>query len=276
MDHTEKKRPSLHLQDLERQPPSEKDLKNAALSPSTPSGVAASLLEDSLFPPRKPKTTMTDDDIINSSDGSDNGSVEGQSKQDPLATQVWRLYTKAKDTLPNASRMENLTWRMMAMTLHKNKSKSSSPSTPAVEKTDNSNNDNDNNEDSKMFVDSDEKNTPGAETTATSPPAPDDTTELLSSSAPPYTIDFFSGGPPFQKSVGSPGATTPRQNRQPSNPLNKSVFVYGSARATTSSSSCAATPSSPSIASPHVAEQSVSFSCYLLFYIQPPFFSIII
>ncbi|KAI7859113.1 hypothetical protein BDC45DRAFT_255927 [Circinella umbellata] len=264
MDRTEKKRPSLHLQNIERPPPSEKDLKNAALSPSTPSGVAASLLEDSLFPPRKPKGTMTEDDITNSSDISDDGSGEGQSKQDPLATQVWRLYTKAKDTLPNASRMENLTWRMMAMTLHKNKSKSSTPSTPSAEKADNNsiddNDNSDNYEDSKMFVDSDVKNTPGAETTATSPPAPDDTTELLSSSAPPYTIDFFSGGPPFQKSVGSLGATTPRQNRQPSNPLNKSVFVYGSARATTSSSSCAATPSSPSIASPHVVEQSVAES----------------
>ncbi|KAG0241906.1 hypothetical protein BGX31_000763 [Mortierella sp. GBA43] len=40
------------------------------------------------------------------------------SKSDPLAAQVWRLYSLAKDTLPNAQRLENLTWRMMAMTLH--------------------------------------------------------------------------------------------------------------------------------------------------------------
>ncbi|KAI9266633.1 hypothetical protein BDA99DRAFT_27755 [Phascolomyces articulosus] len=279
MDRTEKKRPSLHLQDLERHTPSEKDLKNAALSPSTPSGVAASLLEDSLFPPRKPKTssTMTDDDITHTNhhtqqqkDGSDEENVDGQSKQDPLATQVWRLYTKAKDTLPNASRMENLTWRMMAMTLNKNKSKSSTPSTPATEKTEE---EDDLDEENKMFIDN-ENNTlggtrgKGAET-ATSPPAPDDTTELLSSSAPPYTIDFFSGGPPFQKSIGSPGATTPRQNRQSSNPRNKSVFVYGSARATTSTSSCAATPSSPSTASPHVTEYNVRF---ILFYFVYLFF----
>ena len=29
------------------------------------------------------------------------------------------MYTKAKDSLPNAQRLENLTWRMMAMTLKK-------------------------------------------------------------------------------------------------------------------------------------------------------------
>ncbi|KAI8997403.1 hypothetical protein BDB01DRAFT_830990 [Pilobolus umbonatus] len=39
---------------------------------------------------------------------------------DPLSTQVWRMYAQAKDSLPNGSRLENITWRMMAMTL-KNK-----------------------------------------------------------------------------------------------------------------------------------------------------------
>ncbi|CAO3661101.1 unnamed protein product [Rhizopus stolonifer] len=63
----------------------------------------ASILSDNLFPPRKPKLEESD------------------SEEDPLATQVWRLYTKAKDTLPNGSRLENLTWRMMAMTLKKKK-----------------------------------------------------------------------------------------------------------------------------------------------------------
>lgn len=42
-----------------------------------------------------------------------------EKKKDPLSSQVWRMYTKAKDTLPNGSRLENLTWRMMAMTLKK-------------------------------------------------------------------------------------------------------------------------------------------------------------
>ena len=38
-------------------------------------------------------------------------------KQDPLATQIWKLYSKTKTQLPNQERMENLTWRMMAMKL---------------------------------------------------------------------------------------------------------------------------------------------------------------
>lgn len=46
-------------------------------------------------------------------------SPEDMQKKDPLATQVWRLYSKQKNVLPNAERMENLTWRMMSMTLRK-------------------------------------------------------------------------------------------------------------------------------------------------------------
>lgn len=88
----------------------------------------ASFLSDSIFPPRN----------------------EQESKPDPLATQVWRLYTKAKDTLPNGSRLENLTWRMMAMTLNKKKEKEEE----------------------------------------SSPPQPDDTVGLLSSSAPPSNNHF--------------------------------------------------------------------------------------
>ena len=38
-------------------------------------------------------------------------------RQDPLATQIWKLYSKTKTQLPNQERMENLTWRMMAMNL---------------------------------------------------------------------------------------------------------------------------------------------------------------
>ena len=39
--------------------------------------------------------------------------------KDPLATQIWKLYSKTKKQLPNQERMENLTWRMMAMNLRK-------------------------------------------------------------------------------------------------------------------------------------------------------------
>lgn len=44
---------------------------------------------------------------------------EDMQKKDPLATQVWKLYSKQKGSLPNAERMENLTWRMMALTLRR-------------------------------------------------------------------------------------------------------------------------------------------------------------
>ena len=38
-------------------------------------------------------------------------------KKDPLGTQIWKLYSKTKSQLPNQERMENLSWRMMAMNL---------------------------------------------------------------------------------------------------------------------------------------------------------------
>jgi GATA-binding protein len=46
---------------------------------------------------------------------------EQLAKEDPLATQVWKLYTRTKVSLPHAQRMENLTWRMMALALRKKK-----------------------------------------------------------------------------------------------------------------------------------------------------------
>ncbi|CAG8012623.1 unnamed protein product [Penicillium nalgiovense] len=40
-------------------------------------------------------------------------------RNDPLAAQIWKLYTRTKSQLPNQERMENLTWRMMAMNLRR-------------------------------------------------------------------------------------------------------------------------------------------------------------
>lgn len=42
---------------------------------------------------------------------------EDLQREDPLGTQIWKLYSKTKTRLPNQERMENLTWRMMAMNL---------------------------------------------------------------------------------------------------------------------------------------------------------------
>ncbi|ORY86908.1 hypothetical protein BCR37DRAFT_411704 [Protomyces lactucae-debilis] len=44
---------------------------------------------------------------------------DGSSSNDPIAAQVWKMYTKQRKDLPNGARMENLTWRMMAMNLRK-------------------------------------------------------------------------------------------------------------------------------------------------------------
>lgn len=45
------------------------------------------------------------------------GNPDEMQRKDPLATQIWKLYSRTKSQLPNQERMENLTWRMMAMSL---------------------------------------------------------------------------------------------------------------------------------------------------------------
>jgi len=52
-------------------------------------------------------------------DASEERSIRQMQKEDPLGTQIWRLYSKNKSQLPNAERMENLTWRMMSMNLRR-------------------------------------------------------------------------------------------------------------------------------------------------------------
>ena len=66
------------------------------------------LLRESFFPTWKDDTA-----------GEELESPDEMQKKDPLATQIWRLYSKTKKQLPNQERMENLTWRMMAMSLRK-------------------------------------------------------------------------------------------------------------------------------------------------------------
>lgn len=56
--------------------------------------------------------------------GSDANPVSPESptelqKNDPLGTQIWKLYSRAKTQLPNAERMSNLTWRMMALNMRR-------------------------------------------------------------------------------------------------------------------------------------------------------------
>ncbi|GAA5893580.1 uncharacterized protein JCM6883_003567 [Sporobolomyces salmoneus] len=54
----------------------------------------------------------------------DEESAELLSQKDPIAAQVWRMFHKAKNTMPNGARMENLTWRLMSMTLRKRREES--------------------------------------------------------------------------------------------------------------------------------------------------------
>lgn len=51
----------------------------------------------------------------------DNQAEADMAKEDPLAAQVWKFFRKTKQNLPNQERMENLTWRMMALNLRKQK-----------------------------------------------------------------------------------------------------------------------------------------------------------
>ncbi|KAI1502037.1 hypothetical protein F5X99DRAFT_171096 [Biscogniauxia marginata] len=46
-------------------------------------------------------------------------SLEEMQQNDPLATQVWRFFSKTKQNLPSQQRMENLTWRMMHLNLRR-------------------------------------------------------------------------------------------------------------------------------------------------------------
>ena len=64
------------------------------------------LLPEPLFPDWK-------DDAASA----DLGNPDEMQKKDPLVSQIWKLYSKAKTQLPNQERIENITWRMMAMNL---------------------------------------------------------------------------------------------------------------------------------------------------------------
>ncbi|KAI4215569.1 MAG: hypothetical protein LQ351_002038 [Letrouitia transgressa] len=61
------------------------------------------LLREAVFPDWQNDATSTD--------------LTEMRENDPLGHQIWRLYSKTKAQLPNHERMENLTWRMMAMHL---------------------------------------------------------------------------------------------------------------------------------------------------------------
>lgn len=83
------------------------------LDSSSASSARKDLLRENFFPSWKDDSHNNAEEEVESPDE--------MQKKDPLATQIWRLYSKTKKQLPNQERMENLTWRMMAMSLRKHK-----------------------------------------------------------------------------------------------------------------------------------------------------------
>ncbi|KAI8972224.1 hypothetical protein BD414DRAFT_518040 [Trametes punicea] len=106
----------------------------APTSASSPKGrILSDLFSDPLFPTPQPSSDDRRQQIFRSPKVSgspelksvdslgDDTDPERMAKEDPLATQVWKMYARQKATLPHAQRMENLTWRMMALALKKKK-----------------------------------------------------------------------------------------------------------------------------------------------------------
>src|SRR5271168_447226 len=97
-------------------------------SPSdSKSTIFTDIFSDDFLPPLSPQPTsaFTSPRISGSPDlklsPDPDINPEQLAKEDPLATQVWKMYARTKVTLPPAQRMENLTWRMMALALKKKK-----------------------------------------------------------------------------------------------------------------------------------------------------------
>ncbi|KAL8832068.1 MAG: hypothetical protein Q9170_005035 [Blastenia crenularia] len=87
--------------------PSPRTLPHVKLALSLGNHQARSnVLGDAVFPDWRDDATSAD-----------LGHPEEMQRKDPLGTQIWKLYSRTKSQLPNQERMENLTWRMMAMNL---------------------------------------------------------------------------------------------------------------------------------------------------------------
>ena len=101
---TSHRRPGLPIFTTSHRPSPRPQVK-LDLSPEH-SAARSDLLREAFFPNWKDAA---------SSSGLDH--PDEMQKKDPLGTQIWKLYSKTKTQLPNQERMENLTWRMMAMNL---------------------------------------------------------------------------------------------------------------------------------------------------------------
>ncbi|KAI6125778.1 hypothetical protein EV401DRAFT_1855654 [Pisolithus croceorrhizus] len=112
-----------------QKPPSASENRPLALD-SKQQPIFSDIFSDDLFNPTakdagpssytSPRLSGSPDLQLASLDHSE-AKAEELSRQDPLATQVWKMYTRTKAHLPHAQRMENITWRMMALELRKKK-----------------------------------------------------------------------------------------------------------------------------------------------------------
>ncbi|GAB0132456.1 hypothetical protein EsDP_00000891 [Epichloe bromicola] len=68
------------------------------------------LLDNALFP-----------SLENAAAAESTKSIDQLRDGDPLVAQVWKFFSKTKQQLPNQERLENLTWRMMALYVRKQK-----------------------------------------------------------------------------------------------------------------------------------------------------------
>ncbi|KAG5990213.1 hypothetical protein E4U43_004337 [Claviceps pusilla] len=89
------------------------DAPSSNLSPTRAVAVAITkdnLLGNALFP-----------SLENAAAAEPSKSIDQLRSDDPLAAQVWKFFSKTKHQLPNQERLENLTWRMMALNMRKQK-----------------------------------------------------------------------------------------------------------------------------------------------------------
>ena len=67
-------------------------------------------------PPHLNSSTLNNDTPL---DNIMNSDLAKKIINDPLAAGIWKLYTKAQDSLPDGKRIENLIWRRMAIKLNR-------------------------------------------------------------------------------------------------------------------------------------------------------------
>ncbi len=151
-------------------PPSTSSHSHTPISPSSDSKstLLTDIFSDDLFSQQKPplSPTLTSTYTSPRVSGSPDLKVspdpeidpEQLAKDDPLATQVWKLYARTKGSLPHAQRMENITWRMMALALKKKKEEEESIAAALATKP------------SSSFSDSARKNQSSVKSCSSSPP----------------------------------------------------------------------------------------------------------